>query len=129
MLFGMRKKIIRTDASPTPVGPYSQAVKVGNLFFISGQVPINPISGKKVSGTIEDQTKQVLENIGNILKAEELSFENIVKVTVYIKKIADFPKMNKIYERCFNINPPARTTIQATLPGDFDLEIDAIAYI
>jgi 2-iminobutanoate/2-iminopropanoate deaminase len=124
----MEKSIIKTEDAPTPVGPYSQAVKVGNLLFVSGQGPINPKTRKKVSGGIREQTRQVLENINNILKAAGLSLENIVKVTVFIRDIKDFSEMNEVYKEYFKSNPPARTTVQAVPPGDIAIEIDAIAY-
>ncbi|MEM2153418.1 MAG: RidA family protein [Nitrososphaeria archaeon] len=123
----MSKDIIRTKNAPTPIGPYSQAIKAGNFLFISGQGPIDPKTGKKIVGDIKEQTRQVLENIKSILEAAGLTLENVVKVNVYLKNINDFPKMNEVYKEYFKTNPPARTTVQAIPPADIDVEIDAIA--
>ncbi|MEM2179622.1 MAG: RidA family protein [Nitrososphaeria archaeon] len=123
----MSKDIIRTKNAPTPIGPYSQAIKAGNFLFISGQGPIDPKTGKKIVGDIKEQTRQVLENIKSILEAVGLTLENVVKVNVYLKNINDFPKMNEVYKEYFKTNPPARTTVQAIPPADIDVEIDAIA--
>jgi 2-iminobutanoate/2-iminopropanoate deaminase len=123
----MVKEVFKTNRAPAPIGPYSQAVKAGGLLFISGQGPIDPKTGKKVAGDIKEQTRQVLENIKGILEAAGLTLENVVKVNVYLKNMSDFPKMNEVYKEYFKENPPARTTVQATPPGDIDVEIDAIA--
>jgi len=123
----MVKEVFKTNRAPAPIGPYSQAVKAGSLLFISGQGPIDPKTGKKVAGDIKEQTRQVLENIKGILEAAGLTLENVVKVNVYLKNMNDFPKMNEVYKEYFKENPPARTTVQATPPGDIDVEIDAIA--
>jgi len=123
----MVKEVFKTNRAPAPIGPYSQAVKAGSLLFISGQGPIDPKTGKKVDGDIKEQTRQVLENIKGILEAAGLTFENVVKVNVYLKNMSDFPEMNEVYKEYFKENPPARTTVQATPPGDIDVEIDAIA--
>lgn len=125
----MEKRIIKTEDAPAPVGPYSQAVRVGNLFFVSGQGPIDPKTGKKVSGGISEQTRQVLENIRNILKTAGLSLENVVKASVFLRDMKDFSEMNEIYKTYFKSNPPARTTVQATPPGDIAIEIEVIAYV
>jgi len=123
----MVKEIVKTNRAPAPIGPYSQAVRAGNLLFISGQGPIDPKTGKKVAGDIKEQTRQVLENIKGILEAAGLKLENVVKVNVYLRDISDFPKMNEVYKEYFKENHPARTTVQATPPADIDVEIDAIA--
>lgn len=123
------KRIIETNDAPTPIGPYSQGVIVGNLFFVSGQGPIDPKTGKMVSGGIKEQTRQVLENISNILKAAGLSLENVVRVTVFLRDIKDYSEMNEVYKEYFKSKPPSRTTVQAAPPGDIAVEIDAIAYI
>lgn len=123
----MSKDVIRTENAPTPIGPYSQAIKAGNFLFISGQGPIDPKTGKKIVGDIKEQTRQVLENIKSILEAAGLTLENVVKVNVYLKNMNDFPKMNEVYKEYFKTNPPARTTVQAIPPADIDVEIDAIA--
>ncbi|MGB9727465.1 MAG: RidA family protein [Nitrososphaeria archaeon] len=123
----MVKEIFKTERAPTPIGPYSQAIKAGNFLFISGQGPIDPKTGKKVDGDIKEQTRQVLENIKNILEAAGLTLESVVKVNVYLKSINDFPKMNEVYKEYFRSNYPARTTVQAVPPADMDIEIDVIA--
>ncbi|MBC7092300.1 MAG: RidA family protein [Nitrososphaeria archaeon] len=124
----MVKEIVKTERAPTPIGPYSQAIKAGSFLFISGQGPIDPKTGKKVEGDIKEQTRQVLENIKGILEAAGLTLENVVKVNVYLKNMNDFPKMNEVYKEYFRLNYPARTTVQAIPPADIDIEIDAIAY-
>jgi len=124
----MEKEIITTSKAPKPVGPYSQAVKVGNLIFVSGQIPLDPRTGTPVSGDIKEQTKRVLENIKGILEAEGLTLDGVVKTTVFMRNMADFSKMNDVYATYFKNKPPARTTIQAgDLPAKMDIEIDAIA--
>ncbi|WXG47379.1 MAG: RidA family protein [Candidatus Atabeyarchaeum deiterrae] len=124
----MEKEIITTSKAPKPVGPYSQAVKVGNLIFVSGQIPLDPRTGTPVSGDIKEQTKRVLENIKGILEAEGLTLDTVVKTTVFMRNMADFSKMNDVYATYFKNKPPARTTIQAgDLPAKMDIEIDAIA--
>lgn len=125
----MEKKIIKTEDAPAPIGPYSQAVKVGNLLFISGQGPIDPITRKTVSGGIREQTKQALENIKNILKAAGLTLNNVAKITIFLRDIRNFSEMNEIYQEYFKLNQPARTTVQSIPPDGIAIEIDAIAYI
>jgi len=124
----MEKQLIRTAKAPQPIGPYSQGVKAGNLVFISAQGPIDPNTRKVVGTDIESQTRQVLENIRNILEATNLRLSNIVRTTVLLRNIADFKKMNEVYGKYFSENPPARTTVQGELPGpDMLILIDAIA--
>jgi len=122
-------KIIKTDKAPLPAGPYSQAIRAGNFLFISGQIPIDPKTGKKIKDDVSLETKQIMENIKAILESENLSLNNVVKVTVFLKDIRDFQKMNDVYKEYFKDYQPARTTVQATPAGDVDIEIDAIAYI
>nr|MDO8100810.1 RidA family protein [Candidatus Njordarchaeota archaeon] len=124
----MEKDIIKTNKAPTPVGPYSQAVKVGNLIFVSGQIAIDPKTSSPVTGDIKEQTKRVLENVKGILESAGLTLDNVVKTSVFLRRMADFSKMNDIYASYFKSNPPARTTVQAgDLPPGFDIEIEAIA--
>jgi len=123
----MEKEIIRTNKAPTPVGPYSQAVKVGNLVFVSGQVAIDPRTSSPVTGDTKEQTKRVLENIKGILESIGLTLDNVVKTSVFLRRMTDFSKMNDVYATYFKSKPPARTTFQA---GDLplgDIEIEAIA--
>jgi len=125
----MNKQVIRTEKAPLPVGPYSQAVKAGDFLFISGQVPIDPKTGKVVIGDITIQTKQTLENIKAILGTAGLSLKDIVKVTVFLKDVKDFKRMNETYGTYFKEDPPARTTVQAQLAmEELLIEIDAVAY-
>jgi len=124
----MNKQVIRTDKAPLPVAPYSQAVKAGDFLFVSGQVPIDPKTGKVVIGDIAIQTKQTLENIKAILSAAGLSLKDVVKVTVFLKDVKDFKKMNETYGTYFMDEPPARTTVQAQLAiEELLIEIDAVA--
>jgi len=125
----MNKRVIRTEKAPLPVAPYSQAVKAGDFLFISGQVPIDPKTGKVVMGDIAIQTKQTLENIKAILGAAGLSLKDVVKVTVFLKDVKDFKRMNETYGTYFKEDPPARTTVQAQLAmEELLIEIDAVAY-
>lgn len=123
-------KRIETSQAPTPKGPYSQAVKAGSFLFVSGQIPINPLTNEVVENTIEAQTTQVLDNIEAVLQAEGLFFKNVVKVEVYLKDMNDFQEMNKLYAQRFSFSiQPARQTLQvAKLPLDVLLEISCIAY-
>lgn len=124
------KDIIASEQAPKAVGPYSQAVRVGNLVFLSGQIPLDPASGQIVEGGIQEQTKRVFENLRAVLTAAGLSFENVVKTTVFLKNLADFVPMNEIYAQYFPSNPPARSTVEvARLPRDVSVEIDAIAVV
>jgi 2-iminobutanoate/2-iminopropanoate deaminase len=123
----MKKEIVCTSKAPAPVGPYSQAVKVGNTLYCSGQIPLNPSTGAIPAG-IEAQTRQVLENLKAVLKAGGADFENVVKTTVFLKDMDDFLAMNTIYAEAFTETPPARSTAQVTrLPKDVLVEIEAIA--
>jgi len=124
------KEIICTEAAPKAIGPYSQAVRVGNFVFLSGQIPNDPATGQVLEGTIEKQTERVLENMKAVLQAAGLTFENVVKTTVFLRNLNDFTYMNEVYARYFSKNPPARSTIQAArLPREVDIEIDAIAVV
>ena len=124
----MPKKHYTTAAAPKPIGPYSQAVAAGGLLFVSGQIPLDAASGNVVEGPIEAQTEQVLRNIMAILKEAKMGAENVVKTTVFLADLADFPRMNEVYERYLGKEPPARSTIQAAgLPRGVRVEIDAIA--
>jgi 2-iminobutanoate/2-iminopropanoate deaminase len=122
------KKIIATAQAPQAVGPYSQAVRAGNLLFVSGQIPLDPVTGLLVGGGIEAQTRQVLKNIGAILASEGLAFADVVKTTVFLQDMNDFSIVNKVYAEVFGIEPPARSCIEAAgLPKDARVEIEAIA--
>ena len=123
----MKKEIICTSNAPSPVGPYSQAVKAGETLYCSGQIPMNPETGTIPDG-IEAQTRQVLENLKAVLTAGGADFASLVKTTVFLKDMNDFPAMNAVYAEAFTGATPARSTIQvARLPKDVLVEIDAIA--
>lgn len=122
------KKVIATVEAPAAVGPYSQAVAIGQWLFCAGQIPIHPASGKLVEGDVTAQTKQVLENLGAVLRANTMGFEHVVKTTVFLTDLDDFQKMNEIYSIYFPGVHPARSTIQVTaLPKGAQVEIEAIA--
>lgn len=122
------KSAVSTQKAPAAIGPYSQAIKAGNLIFVSGQLPIKPATGQILNGAIEEQTEQVLRNIQAILEAAGASLENVVKTTLFIRDMNDFPKINETYAKFFKTCPPARATVQvARLPKDAGIEIEAIA--
>ncbi|MBB6479075.1 RidA family protein [Spirochaeta isovalerica] len=122
------KKIISTDEAPAAIGPYSQAVEANGTIYISGQIPLDPTTGKMVDGGIAEQTDRVLKNIQAILEASGLSLANVVKSTVLLKDIGDFKAMNEVYGRYYKENPPARAAFQVgALPLDALVEIETIA--
>jgi 2-iminobutanoate/2-iminopropanoate deaminase len=125
----VRKAISTTDA-PQAIGPYSQAVRAGNLLFVSGQGHLDPATGALAAGDIATQTRRVMDNIGAILKAAGASFDDVVRTTVYLADMNDFAAMNAAYGEYFTAPAPARTTIQAArLPRDLRVEIDVIAVL
>ena len=125
----MEKSVISTKNAPAAIGPYSQAIKAGNLVFISGQIPIIPATGEIVRGDIKLQTKQVLENLKNILDAAGSCIDNVVKTTVFMKDLNDYTAINDVYKEFFTNKPPARSAVQAArLPRDVGVEIEAIAF-
>lgn len=122
------RNAVSTPGAPQAVGPYSQAIRAGSFLFVSGQIAIDPSTGQVVAGDIGVQTRRVMENLGEILKAAGSSFEQVVRTTVYLADIADFPAMNEVYGQFFTTPAPARSTIQAArLPRDSKVEIDVIA--
>jgi 2-iminobutanoate/2-iminopropanoate deaminase len=124
----LKKETIHTDSAPKAIGPYSQAVRAGDFIYTAGQGGTDPQTGEIVQGGIESETRQVLENIKNILEAAGTSLGNVVKTTVYLRDINDFAAMNAVYGTYFPANPPARSTIQAAaLPRGIAVEIDTIA--
>jgi 2-iminobutanoate/2-iminopropanoate deaminase len=127
----MNKEIISTPAAPAAIGPYSQAVRTGNLVFVSGQIPIDPATGSLIEDkSIQSQTARVLQNLIAIVEAAGGSAQNIVKTTVFLRDMADFSEMNAVYSRFFSSSPPARAAVQAArLPRDVSVEIDCIAVI
>lgn len=123
------KKIIFTEKAPAPIGPYNQAVLSGNTLYASGQIAINPASGELVTDNINDETKQVMENIAPILEAANMTFENVVKATIFIMDMNNFGAINTVYGSYFNEKTaPARETVQvACLPKNVNVEISIIA--
>lgn len=123
------KKIIFTEKAPAPIGPYNQAVLVGNMLYTSGQIAINPATNELVLDNIETETKQVMENLKAVLEAAEMTFENVIKVSIFISDMNNFSKLNTIYGAYFNeATAPARETVQvADLPKNVNVEISAIA--
>jgi 2-iminobutanoate/2-iminopropanoate deaminase len=124
------RRTVNTANAPAAIGPYSQAVLSGGLLFCSGQIPLDPASGKMVGGGIEEQTDRVLRNLDAVLESGGASLRSVVKTTVYLTDLSDFPAMNGVYGRFFTENPPARATVQvAKLPAGALVEIDAVASI
>jgi 2-iminobutanoate/2-iminopropanoate deaminase len=124
------RKIISTEQAPKAIGPYSQAVVSNGIAYLSGQIPNDPVTGQLVEGDIAAQTERVLQNLKAVLEACGASMESVLKVSVFLKDMADFPKMNEVYGRYFASTPPARSTVQAArLPRDVSVEIDAIASV
>jgi 2-iminobutanoate/2-iminopropanoate deaminase len=124
------RQAVSTPSAPAAIGPYSQAIKAGNLLFVSGQVPIDPASGQIVAGDIAQQTRRVFENIGAILGAAGLSFDAVVRTTVYLADMNEFAAMNEVYAKYFVAPFPARSTVQvARLPRDVRVEIEVVAVL
>ena len=122
------KKIISTDTAPAAIGPYSQAVQIGDMLFTSGQIPLNPQTMKVETDDISAQTKQVMENIKAVLAAADFSLENVVKCTIFLADMNDFAKVNEVYGAYFAQNPPARSCVEVSrLPLDVKVEIECIA--
>lgn len=123
----MEKKIISTTNAPGAVGPYSQAVKVGNLVFTSGQIPLDPATGDLVGGDVQKATERSLENVKAILEAAGTSLDKVIKTTVFVKNMSDFTAVNEIYAKYFQKDMPARSCVQVVLPKDALVEIEVIA--
>jgi 2-iminobutanoate/2-iminopropanoate deaminase len=125
----MPKEVISSQEAPAAVGPYSQAIKVGPMLFVSGQIPLDA-AGNKVGGGVSHETEVCLQNLRAVLAAAGASMEQVVKVTVFMTDLGDFKFMNQAYEKFFTSNPPARSTVQVVkLPKDAHVEIEAIAII
>jgi len=121
------KTVVLTKNAPQPIGPYSQAVKANGVMFVSGQIPLDA-SGNLVAGGVEEQTRQVLDNLKTVVEAGGGTLDGVVKTTIFLKSMDDFPKVNAIYGTYFKADPPARSTIQvARLPRDVLVEIEAVA--
>ena len=124
----MSKDVISTSKAPAALGPYSQAIRWGDLIFVSGQIPIDPATGQVVGDDVAAQTERVLKNLAAILEAAGASLGQVLKTTVYLRDLNDFGKMNEVYARFFSEQPPARATVQvARLPRDVSVEIEAVA--
>ena len=126
----MKKKVVQTDKAPKAIGPYSQAIRTETMVYTAGQIALDPATGELVAGSVEDQTRQVLNNLRNVLEAAGSSLDLVVKTTVFLKDMNDFPKMNAIYAEFFGENPPARSTVAvAGLPKGGLVEIEAVALL
>lgn len=124
----MPKSILHAPSGPEPLGPYSIATEAHGLVFLSGMVPVDPLTGRSVHGGIEDQTHQVMRNIGSVLSDLRLGYEDIVKTTIFLGDIEDFAAVNDVYAEYVGDHRPARSTVQAgALPGGFAIEIECIA--
>jgi 2-iminobutanoate/2-iminopropanoate deaminase len=123
------KKIITTDKAPAPIGPYNQAVLTGNTLYTSGQIAMNPVTGELILRSIKEETKQVMENMKQVLLAAEMTFENVIKTSIFISDMHNFGEINEIYGQYFNEKTaPARETVEvANLPKFVNIEISAIA--
>ena len=123
-------QVIVTDKAPAAIGPYSQAVKAGGLLFCSGQIALDPVSGEMLQGTVEEETRQVLENLRGVLEAAGTGFERVVKTTIYLTDMADFPAVNQVYASFFDELKPARATVGvAALPRGARVEVEAVALL
>lgn len=126
----MQKKVIQTDKAPKAIGPYSQAIRTDSMIYTAGQIALDPATMELVSGGIEEQTRQVLTNLRSVLEAAGTSIDKVVKTTVFLKDMNDFPKMNTIYAEFFGENPPARSTVAvAGLPKGGMVEIEVVALV
>lgn len=124
----MSKTVIYSSEAPEPIGPYSQAIQVGNMLFVSGQVAIQRSTGNLVSGDVQKETEQVMINLDAILKAAGMNFSNVVKCTIFLKDMNSFAQVNEVYGKYFTDMPPARETVEvARLPKDVNVEISCIA--
>jgi 2-iminobutanoate/2-iminopropanoate deaminase len=124
----MTKEVIYSAQAPEPIGPYSQAIKAGNMLFVSGQVAIHKSSGQVITGNIVDETAQVMKNLEEVLKSANMDFSHVVKCTIFLKDMNNFPNVNEVYGKSFKTNPPARETVEVSrLPKDVNVEISCIA--
>lgn len=125
----MEKKIVQTSKAPAAIGPYSQAIRIGDFLYTSGQISLDPETMEMITGEIEVETEKVLKNIQAILKADGLDLNNIIKTTVYLTDLSEFARMNQVYEKFFADTKPARACVQvAALPKGAKVEIDAVAH-
>jgi 2-iminobutanoate/2-iminopropanoate deaminase len=124
----MAKTVVYSSQAPEPIGPYSQAIQSGNMLFISGQIAIQKSTGNILTGDIVSETNQVMQNLNEILKAAGMDFSHVVKSTIFLKDMNNFPKVNEVYGQFFQQQPPARETVEVSrLPKDVNVEISCIA--
>lgn len=124
----MTKEVVYSSNAPEPIGPYSQAIMAGNTLFVSGQIPIDTTSGKIIEGDIVAETNQVMKNLGAVLKEAGMDFSHVVKCSIFLSDMNNFPKVNEAYGQYFQSNPPARETVEVSrLPKDVNVEISCIA--
>ena len=124
----MAKNVVYSAEAPEPIGPYSQAIQSGNILFVSGQIAFQKSSGSLLTGNIQDETHQVMKNLGEILKAASFDFPNVVKTSIFLKDMNNFSKVNEVYGSYFSAQPPARETVEVSrLPKDVNVEISCIA--
>lgn len=123
----MKKEKIDTPNAPKAIGPYSQAIKAGNLIFTSGQLPINPFTNEMLQGSFQEQVKQVFFNIEKILEAAGSSLDDVIRVNIFLSDLKLFPEFNEIYQTIFKPPYPARSTVEANLPKSSSIEVDVIA--
>ncbi len=125
-----RKEPVLSKNAPQPIGPYSQAIRIGTMLFCSGQIPLDAATGQMVGTDVETQAKKVMENLSAVLQAGGANFDQIVKTTIFLKSMNDFPKVNEIYAQYFKGTPPARSTVEVSrLPKDALVEVEAIAVL
>lgn len=124
----LRRGVIRSEEAPEAIGPYSQAIQVGNMLFCSGQIPIDPQTGELATGAIQKQTRIVLDNLGAVLREADMNYSDVVKVTLFLSDLDDYDEVNETYARYFRENPPAREAVQvAGLPKGVGVEISMVA--
>jgi 2-iminobutanoate/2-iminopropanoate deaminase len=124
----MARKAIYSESAPDPIGPYSQAIFINGMLFVSGQICLDAFSGTLLMNSIEEETTQVMENLKAILEAAEMDFSNVVKCSIFLKDMGTFPKVNEVYGRYFGKTPPARETVEVSrLPRNVNVEISCIA--
>ena len=124
----MSKSVVSTQQAPQAIGPYSQAIRLGNLLFTAGQIPLDPATGKLVEGDIEQQTERVMQNLAAILEAAGSSLDRVVKTTCFLSNLDEFQRFNQVYGRYFTGNPPARSTVEVSrLPAGARVEVEVVA--
>lgn len=123
------KKAVLTQSAPAPIGPYSQAIRAGQFLYCSGQIPLDPASGQVTSPEIQAQTQRVMENVKAVVEAAGLTLDHVVKTTIFLKNMGDFPKVNEVYGTYFKGVPPARSTVEvARLPKDVLVEVEVTCF-